>query len=232
MTVASTYDFSVNRDNLITGALRLCGVIAQGDTPTATQITEGAEALNYLVKSWQADGMPIWATTTYTVTPVSGTTSYVLTGPKPLKMLQAWNRQTASNVDIPMRILTRQEYNILGNKKTSGNPIQIYFEPNRETSTVYLFPTPDATSAANNVIYLVAQRSYADFDASTDTPDFPQEWYEAVKYGLAVRLAGDYGMPLQDRRQLIAEAKEIKDNALFSSGENGSLYFGVETRNW
>ena len=232
MTIASTYGFSVNRDSLITGALRLCGVIAQGDTPTATQVTEAAEALNYLVKSWQADGMPIWATTTYVVTPVAGTASYVLTGAKPLKILQAWNRQTSSNVDIPMRILTRQEYNILGNKSTTGNPIQLYFEPNRDTTTVYLFPTPDSSSAAANTIHIVAQRSYADFDAATDTPDFPQEWYEAVKYGLACRLAGDYGLNLQDRRQLLAEAKELKDNALMSSGESGSIYFGVETRNW
>ena len=32
MTTSGTYDFSVNRDQLITGALRLAGVIAQGET--------------------------------------------------------------------------------------------------------------------------------------------------------------------------------------------------------
>ena len=41
---------------------------------------------------------------------------------KPLKVIQAWIRDTTSNVDVPMRILTKQEYSILGNKTTSGKP--------------------------------------------------------------------------------------------------------------
>ena len=52
MTTSGSYDFSINRDQIIEGALRLCGVIAQGETPSATQITEGSRMLNLMVNAW------------------------------------------------------------------------------------------------------------------------------------------------------------------------------------
>ena len=232
MTTSGTYSFSTNRDNLIKGALRLAGVIAQGETPSATQISDAAESLNYMVKAWEADGLPIWAITTQTITPVAGQTSYTLSNPKPLKAIQAWNRDIASNVDIPMRIITRQEYNILGNKSTTGNPIQLYFQPNRDDSTVYLFPTPDSNAATQRTIYIVCQRPYQDFNTATDTPDFPQEWYEAIKYGLASRLAGEYNIDIETRKTLLAEAMAIKKEAMNFGSEDGSLYFQRDMRSW
>lgn len=232
MTTSGTYDFSVSRDNLITGALRLCGVIAQGETPSASQISEGADALNYMVKALEAEGMPLWAITTTTITPVANQTSYTLNSPKLLKPIQAWNRDNNSLVDIPMRLISRQEYNVLGNKSTTGNPIQMYFQPNRDDTTVYLFPTPDSNTAGNNTIYLVAQRPFQDFDSATDTPDFPQEWYEAVLYGLAQRLAGLYNIDVETRKMIAAEAAQFKQTALSFGTEEASLFFQRDWRSW
>ena len=232
MTTSGTYDFSVNRDQLITGALRLAGVIAQGETPTASQVSDAATSLNMMVKAWMADGMPLWAIRTITITPVANQNTYTYDTPKLLKPLQAWNRQTSSQVDIPMRMISRQEYNILGNKSTTGNPIQLFFNPNLSSTEIKLFPTPDSTAAAQNVIYIVAQVPYQDFDSATDTPDFPQEWYEAIKYGLAVRLAGEYNIDIETRRVLVAEATAIKNEALSFGTEENSLYFQRDWRSW
>ena len=232
MTTSGTYDFSVNRDQLITGALRLAGVIAQGETPTASQVSDAATTLNMMVKAWMADGMPLWAIRTITITPVANQNTYTYDTPKLLKPLQAWNRQTSSQVDIPMRMISRQEYNILGNKSTTGNPIQLFFNPNLSSTEIKLFPTPDSTAAAQNVIYIVAQVPYQDFDSATDTPDFPQEWYEAIKYGLAVRLAGEYNIDIETRRVLVAEATAIKNEALSFGTEENSLYFQRDWRSW
>lgn len=232
MTTSGSYDFSINRDQLIEGALRLCGVIAQGETPSASQVTESARMLNLMVKAWEADGMPLWALTTYTIPLVANQTSYTLNSPKPLKPIQAWNRNTTSLVDIPMRMISRQEYNILGNKSTTGNPIQLYFQPNRDDSTVYLFPTPDSTSASQQVIYFTAQRPFQDFDAATDTPDFPQEWYQAVMYGLAQLLAGLYNIDVETRKMIAAEAASFKQQALSFGNEENSIYFQRDWRSW
>ena len=232
MTTSGSYDFSVNRDQLITGALRLAGVIAQGETPSASQVSDAATSLNMMVKAWMADGMPLWCIRTITITPVAGQNTYTYNTPKLLKPIQAWNRQTSSQVDIPMRMISRQEYNILGNKSTTGNPIQLFFNPNLSSTEIKLFPTPDSTAAAQNVIYIVAQVPYQDFDSATDTPDFPQEWYEAIKYGLAVRLAGEYNIDIETRKTLVAEAAAIKQEALSFGTEENSLYFQRDWRSW
>jgi succinyl-CoA synthetase beta subunit len=58
-----------------------------------------------------------------------------------------------------------------------------------------------------------------------DNLDFPEYWMEAVIYGLAHRLSPEYGIPLQDRQTLAAEAKRFLDDALEYSPEDTSLFF-------
>lgn len=238
MSTSGVTTFNVTRNDIITGALRILGVVAQGESPTATQITEGAEALNYMVKAFEADGMPLWGIEEYTI-PLTASTSTYLIGlgktiniPKPLKVIQAWNRDNNSKVDIPMRMLTRQEYNMLGNKTTSGNPIQFWYTPKLNYGELHLFPTPDSVSATNNAIHIVYQRPFEDFVASGDDPDFPQEWLECLKYGLAVRLAPEYGIDAESRKFLIQEYAAVRQVALSFGTEEGSIYFQTDRRGW
>ena len=176
--------------------------------------------------------MPLWAIKERTITLQANTNTYTLNTPKPLKVIQAWYRNTTSNVDVPMRVITRDEYNRLGNKYSAGTPIQVYYEPRRDDGVLHVFPTPSATDAANVSIHIVYQAPFDDFDQSTDTPDFPQEWYDAVTYGLATRLAPEYGLPIPDRKTLWQEMSIIKQDALNFGLEEGSLFFGVERRGW
>lgn len=232
MTTSNSTDFSVTRDDIIKRALRLIGVIAQGETPTTEQVTEAAMALNGLVKAWAADGMPLWAIKQRVVTLVAGQSTYTLQTPKPLKVFQAWNHSTTSNIDIPIRVITKQEYNILGNKTTAGNPIQVYYDPRRDVGELHVFPVPTSVEATANQIYLVYQAPFEDFDASTDNPDFPQEWYDAIAYGLATRLAPEYGVDATSRKMLWQEMSIIKQDALNFGLEDGGLFFQRDMRSW
>lgn len=233
-----TTTFSITRDDIITAALRKLGVVAQGEDATADMITEAAFALNTLVKSWEADGMPLWALRTTPIPLSAGVASYTIgTGQtvdtdKPLKVIQAWNRTISSSIDVPMRLITKEEYSILGNKTSSGNPIQAYYEPQKNVGVLTVFPVPDSTYAASNVVYITYQRPFEDINSSTDVPDFPQEWYDAVIYGLACRLAPEYGIPAESRQLLVREASDIKAGALSFGTEEGSMYFQREMRGW
>jgi len=238
MTTSGSTVFNVTRDQLITSSLRMIGAVAQGETPTANQISEAAEALNMMVKAWEADGMPLWGIAETSITLTNGVNKYqigigkTVDIPKPLKVIQAWNRDNTSKVDIPMRILTKQEYNILGNKTTSGNPIQMYYQPMLNYGDLYVFPTPSSTDATNNKVYIVYQRPFEDFLVTGDNPDFPQEWLDALKYGLAARLAAEYGLSTEQRMMLQKEAKEVKDLALSFGTEEGSFYFQIDRRGY
>jgi len=230
----SNYTYTVTRDEIIKRALRLIGVVAQGETPTAVQIDEAAQALNGLVLAWQADGMPLWAIKTADLPLVENVYEYEMgVGaqvdiPKPLKVYQAWYHNRPSNVDVPMRIVTQQQYNMLGNKLVKGLPIQVWYQPKINTGTMTVYQVPDAFTQNNISLHFVYQAPFSTFDATTDVPDFPQEWYDAVTYGLATRLAPEYGVPMNDRKTLWQEMTIIKQEALNFGLEEGSLYFQIE----
>lgn len=231
MATSGDTTFNVTRDQLINGALRIVGAIAQGETPTAQMVTDASEALNMIVKAWQADGMPLWVTKEYQLTPIAGQNTYTVT-PKMLRVIQAWNRDSTSNVDIPMRVVTRDEYNRLGNKTSTGKPIQVYHNPNLADSTVKLYPNPDSNSATSNKIFLVYQKPFDDFDTSTDNPEFPSEYFDALKFALASRLSFEYGMEPNDRTQLMQQSTILKLEALSMGTEEGSMFFTADKRTW
>ena len=239
MPTSGSTDFSTDRNKLIEGALRIIGVTAQGEVPTATMYTEAADALNMLVKMWQADGMPLWAMKEYSLPIVSGTASYrmglgqSIDIAKPLRIVQAYFHNASSNSDIPMTLLTREEYNRLGNKTTTGQPIQYWYDPQNLYGDITFFPVPNDTAASSgNYVKIVYQRPFEDFDASSDMPDFPQEWFQALKFGLAEVLAPEYGYPLEQYGHLRKVAKDYKDAALSMGLEEGSFEFQVDRRGW
>jgi hypothetical protein len=61
MATSGSYDWTLSRDQIITAALRKLGVVRHGVTPSADQITYGAEQLNAMVKDWHNDGVHLWA---------------------------------------------------------------------------------------------------------------------------------------------------------------------------
>ena len=233
MATSGSSNFATSRDSLIAGALRIAGAIAQGETPSATQVTEASEALNMMVKALQADGLPVWAIKETNVTLTASTASYTIGDgatvdtPKPLKVYSAMLRNTDTDIDTPMTLLTRQEYNSLGNKTTEGDPISFWYNPQLTTGTLTLYPTPSTTVASSSVVRIIYQRPFEDFDASTDEPDFPQEWYEAIKFMLADRLAPEYGLSLQERQDISARAERMHQAALGFGTEEGSIRFQV-----
>jgi len=60
MALSGSFDFVRTADQIIESSLRKIGVLAEGQVASTNQKTYGTEALNILIKSWQALGMPVW----------------------------------------------------------------------------------------------------------------------------------------------------------------------------
>ena len=236
MATSGSTDFTTDRNTIIDRAYSIAGIVGEEETPTTEQYTRAAIALNMMLKAFQSYGMPLWAIKSYSVPLTLSTATYRIGDgqdidtPKPLKIIQAYNHNTSTNVDIPIRIITRDEYNRLGNKTITGNPIQFYYDPQNSYGDLYVFPTADANAVSYNQIKIFYQRPFEDFDASTDEPDFPQEWYEAVTWGLAYRLAAEYQMPILHRQSLKKDADEFRALALSFGTEEGSLFVRPDYR--
>lgn len=228
MSTSHSTDHTTTRNGIITRALRIIGGAGQGETPPTAAITEAAEALNDLVKEWSVDGMPLWCLKLYTVPLVSGQDAYTI-AQAPSKVLQAFIR-TNSN-DTPLLLLTRDEYYLLGSKTSSGTPNQVWYNPPGANQngviqgTLTVYQVPDATAAADSVIYLTGIRPFEDFDNAADVPDFPQHWYNALKWGLADQLSYEYGVGLAERAMISKKADKHKEKALEGNVEEGSMFF-------
>ena len=84
--------------------------------------------------------------------------------------------------------------------------------------------TSGTTYYAPQQIRLLYQRPLFDFDAASDTPDFPQQWPRMLVYKLAFDLGDLYGIPLPEREYLVAKAKgaysDIFDKSMKPSTTN------------
>lgn len=225
MATSGSSDFNQTRDEIITRALRICGAVGQGETPSATAITEASTAFNAIIKEKQADGMPLWAILEYTLTPVSGTASYTIAAPAPLKVLSAWYRNTSTGFDTPLLMITKDQYYAYTNKSTTGTPNQFFYQtPGYDGSgTVILYNVPNSTFASANTIRFYGQRPFEDMDSSANNLDFPTYWINALTWALASELSFEYGVGLSERGMIGNKAREAHQMALSFSTEEGSL---------
>jgi hypothetical protein len=236
MTTSGDASWTYTQQQFINAAFRKLGVLSDGATPTTTQQTAASEALNNLIFSLYAIGMPVWAMTTTYFTTTQGVFQYPvglgvgsgnLNITAPLKVTQAWNLDVSvptSTYRIPMNIYTQFNYNLLNAPQNQGYPVHFWYQPGNQTGMINIWPAPDSYSATNRQIWFVYQRPFDQFDQTTDTLDFLQVWIEPVIYSLAHRLGPEFGIPLSERDKLNEEATSLINNALSFGTEEGSLF--------
>lgn len=144
---------------------------------------------------------------------------------RPLRVTNVRRRDEADN-DIPILTFSRQEYFDTPNKTTKSSPTQVYYDPKLGNGVMYLWPAPN--TVRDRILFDFA-RPLEDFDAAANNPDFPVEWLDPLIYGLAVRLAPQYGVPLDQREWLRSEAMRMKDSLLGWDDEMESTYFQPDT---
>lgn len=227
MATSGSTNWSLNRDQVITGALRKLAVLPSGGTPTAAQISDAAAALNALVKVMQADGMPLWKITSHTFTVTDGTATYnigtgmTLNTSKPLRVLQA-TRTPSGGENIPLNVVNRYDFNNYPQNDADGPPVNLYYQPLNTYGVIKLWPTPDDSTTTVTIHY---QAMYEDMDSATDDFDFPSEWIQALIYMLAWSMAPEYSIPPTDRKTLSEEARYWHNYALSMGTEEGGLFF-------
>jgi len=332
MAIANSYDFTLTRDQIIEAALRKLNVLTEGNSANATKITNGAQALNVMVKSWASRGLPIWnvrkafilpvvpntaaesrtythdvligpggkvpklmvhatadadlaaAGTSLTVSDItgmtasdvigielddttslihwdiisgspSGTTVTLTTGiptgenvssgahvyvytpadlvPRPISIFGQWNVNFDSAQRWPIQLVAEDNILRTGTTIASGPPNQIsyrsnyYGDPNSLNGVVLVYP---GWGDCGNIIEIRAQFPFSDFDSSTDEAQMPPEWFEALIYGLAVRLAPEYGLDKEIRMILKTEARDAFDLAMMGSQEDAAIMLQPENR--
>jgi hypothetical protein len=229
MATSGSYDWQATRADIIKTALRKCGALGDWESPTTEQTTAAALALQMLVKAWQSQGMPVWVIKEQAIpsTNLAGGTVNIGVGQtinvaKPLKVLQAFLRR--DDLDTPLDIWDRWNFNTLVNHGIEGTPTILYYQPLLNYGTLFCYPLPDAATQTDTSVVIHYQAMFEDMDSDSNDLAFPPEWTKAVTYQLAVDLAPEYGLSINERQQLKMEAKEIKEEALSFGTEEGSFF--------
>lgn len=205
-------------------------VVASTTGMSATSTSTGNPTYLGIEKT---DGTFFWDTITSIdsstgITLTTGGTNYLTGGkvyyysdpaPRPLRVLDGYMRSFTGN-DTPIKVLTQEEYNRFGVKTTAGYSTQVYYDMQWPSGTIYLYPTVNQTG---NVLYLEVEYPFQVFKDSQDLPDFPEEFQNALIYGLAEEIGFRYGMDEKRLKEVQVKAKYFKDLALGMSQEN-SIY--------
>lgn len=196
MTVSTTNVLQFTLNEIIAEAFDVIGVGSEGEAITPDMYRRGKNSLNLMIMSWNA--MPdLWRQEQITVSLLDSVAEYTFDDPKPLRITSARRELISGGNQTPMIPWSRQEYLDQPNKLSSpSTPVNFYYDPQRDEGKLYLWPSPQASVAAQNVVIIDTLRPMFLMDVSTDTLDFPIEWQETVVYNLAQRLMMKY--PVND----------------------------------
>mgnify|MGYP006921333050 CR=1 FL=1 len=224
------------RDQLITDALEKAGGLGVNETASANQITRASSTLYSLLKTFNTKGMPLWKLKQHQIPMSVFINGYTSMGAiadgagfetltKPLKIISAQRYDSIAETTIDLHVDTRYEFFVIPAVNIESVPTQIYARPTKTLLELRLWPRPDTYWSTNGFVYIDVQEAVSTLSSSTDMPDFPDEWEEAIIYNLADRLAPNYGLPVQERQMLKKEAEQRLDDALSFGNEEGSVFF-------
>lgn len=112
---------------------------------------------------------------------------------RPLRVMNLRRSDESAALETPFaKELSREEYMALPNKANQGKPTEAYYDPMLTNGRIYIWPTADTT---DDTIRFTAHLPIEDMDAAANNPDFPQEWYNALSWGLAEQLIPEHGVP-------------------------------------
>lgn len=241
MSVSGTTSYTLTRDQVITYALRKIGVLPLGTSADSTTLTTYADNLNMMIKSWITKGIKLWTIQELTIPLVANQTSYVI-GPssvtpdvvadKPMKLIQAWLRNVSvtPNNDIPLQVISQHNYNEFGSKFSTGTPNSIYMNVGRDSSTISVYDTPDATAASLYQIHILTQRQLYDMPTSSTNFDFPTEWLYALGWNLAAEIAIDFGVDANRLQYIEGKAQKYLTEVEDYDTEYNSVFFTPDMR--
>ena len=231
MSVSGSTDNKSTALDLIEDARSLLGIHTEEEPMDENEAEMGRRVLTKMLKAWEADGVAVSLLTEGSLTLVASQTSYSFASGGdfttiPFDIVSA--RISRNSIDIPMNRLSRGDYQSLPNKTSTGYPMNFFYDRQRDSGTLYVWPVPDTTAGTFKFTY---RRRIMDIDANTDNFDLPPEWEEAITYNLAMRLQPTYGLSssqsADDIRNMAEKSYQLVK--MFDvAEEEGSIFMGPD----
>jgi hypothetical protein len=209
--------------DVVTRALRKAGICGIGDDPTADDAQTAMEELDMMLKSWQNEGYNLWTKTSMSHT-LTTSAAQTLDPVRPMRILSCRYKSSAAATELVMTRMMRDEYDSLPNKTTTGTPTQFYYDRQRESARLYVWPL--LTAATGQTLQITYDRELEDITSLDDTLDMPSEWFLAVVYGLAALMMET--VPVRSQDQRVTQRAQMLLNKAGAFDQEQSVFFAGE----
>jgi hypothetical protein len=182
----------------INGALRLLGVLAEGETPSAATSQDALNALNQMIDSWNTERLAVFSTQDQVFSWLPGFISRTLgptgdfVGNRPILLDDStYFKDPASGISYGIKIINQQQYDGIAVKTvTSTYPQVIWVNMSYPDIEMYVYPVP--TKVLEWHFVSVEELTQPALLATALT--FPPGYLRAFRYNLACEFAPEFGI--------------------------------------
>ena len=182
----------------INGALRLIGMLAEAETPSAATAQDSLNALNQMIDSWNTERLSIFSTQDQVFTwppnqihrTLGPTGDFV--GNRPILLDDStYFKDPTNGISFGIKIINQQQYDGIAVKTvTSTYPQVMWINMDYPNIDMYVYPVP--TKALEWHFISVSELNQPATLATMIA--FPPGYLRAFKYNLACEIANEFGV--------------------------------------
>ena len=194
--------------DIIDGSLRLLGVLAEGETPSAETSQDALAAMNQMIQSWNTERLAVFSTQDQIVTWPAGERTRTL-GPtgdivaNPLITIDdsTYFKDPATGISYGLKLINQQQYNGIAVKTvTSTYPQVLWVNMSYPDIEMYVYPVPTKVLE----FHVVSVEELTQPAGLATTLAFPPGYLRCFRYNLACELAPEFGTEPSRQVQRIA----------------------------
>jgi len=197
----------------INRALRLLGVLAEGETTSASVMQDSLMAMNQMIDSWNTERLSVFSTIDQIVEWPVGSINATLgpsgslvrlngTAVRPILVDDAtYFRDPQTNVSYGIKLINQQQYNGIAVKTvTSTYPQVMFVNMTYPNIDIYLYPKPTRLLE----FHFISVEELSQPATLATTLAFPPGYLRAFTYNLAMEIAPEFGVEPSPQVQRIA----------------------------
>ena len=182
----------------IDSALRLLGVLAEGETPSAATSQDALFALRQMIDSWNTERLAVFSTQDQVFSWPPGVYERTLgptgnfVGNRPILVDDStYFKDPASGISYGLKLINQQQYNGIAVKTvTSTYPQVMWVNMTYPDITMTIYPVPTKVLE----FHIVSVEELTDPVNLATVLAFPPGYLRAFRYCLACELAPEFGM--------------------------------------
>jgi len=222
MGTSGTTSFNLDVADVVDEAMSMLG----GEQTLGFEPLEARRTLNLLLIDWMNRGILLWKQAAATLDMTNGTSSYTL--PTSLIDITEIVHRTingSTQTDLALSRITIEAYQRITNKTQTGRPTQYAINRLRDAAQLYLWPTPDATTASGTpILSYFSFNRVEDVNKSNQDFDIPFRFLPCLSTGLAYKMAMKRPGITAERTSILKQMYEEElTPAMYADKERASL---------